>query len=89
MGLCETYIPNRFTLCYFCRSVSGTSISDHLHYYGVDLMGKTWRSCGIVMDSHVKKYSKADTKGNIVLSRDLVSPSLKLKTGTDGGIDNV
>ncbi|XP_048234939.1 lipase [Ricinus communis] len=71
------------------RSVSGTSVSDHLHYYGVDLMGTTWRSCGIVMDSHVKEYGKTDIKGNIVLSRDVASPILKLKTERNGGRNEV
>ncbi|XP_050219949.1 lipase-like [Mercurialis annua] len=66
------------------RSVGGTSISDHLHYYGIDLMGKTWRSCGIVMNS-LEDYGRTDDKGNIFLSRKLATPILKMKTEMDGG----
>ncbi|KAJ9181961.1 hypothetical protein P3X46_006003 [Hevea brasiliensis] len=71
------------------RSVSGTSISDHIIYYGVELMAETWRSCGIVMDSRVKEYGKMDLKGNFVLSRDPASPILKLKTEAYGGGNHV
>ncbi|KAF2287685.1 hypothetical protein GH714_002313 [Hevea brasiliensis] len=71
------------------RSVSGTSISDHIIYYGVELMAETWRSCGIVMDSRVKEYGKTDLKGNFVLSRDPASPILKLKTEAYGGGNHV
>ncbi|GMJ08347.1 hypothetical protein like AT5G18640 [Hibiscus trionum] len=52
------------------RSVSGSSITDHLNYYGVDLTFIQWRSCTIVMDPRVAEYVKMDHKGNMVLSRD-------------------
>ncbi|XP_048322047.1 lipase isoform X2 [Ziziphus jujuba] len=52
------------------RSVSGNSISDHLSYYGVDLMGETWRSCRIVVDPGLMEYSRTDIRGNLLLSRD-------------------
>ncbi|KDP40015.1 hypothetical protein JCGZ_02013 [Jatropha curcas] len=71
------------------RSVSGTSISDHLNYYGIDLMGETWRSCGIVMDSFVKEYGKTDLDGNFALSRNPATPILKLKTEVDDGGNRV
>ncbi|KAJ9154460.1 hypothetical protein P3X46_027790 [Hevea brasiliensis] len=67
------------------RSVSGTSISDHLIYYGIDLRGKALNSCGIVMDSRVNEYGRTDIQGNFKLSRDPASPILKLKTDVNAG----
>ncbi|WZZ22068.1 hypothetical protein YC2023_123455 [Brassica napus] len=50
-----------------CRSVMGSSISDHLTYFGVELMCETWRQCSIVMGREVESYSRRDSKGNIFL----------------------
>ncbi|XP_038723311.1 lipase-like [Tripterygium wilfordii] len=65
------------------RSVTGNSVSDHLVYYGIELMGETWRSCGIVMDPLVADYRKTDTQGNFILSRNPNSSVLRLNTQTD------
>jgi hypothetical protein len=51
-----------------CRSVMGTSITDHLSYFGVELGGETWRQCNIVMSHEMESYSSKDSKGNIFLS---------------------
>lgn len=63
-----------------CRSVTGNSILDHLNYYGVELMCETWRSCRIVNDPRLLEYGKTDFQGNFILSRDLATPILKMKT---------
>ncbi|KAJ6722064.1 ALPHA/BETA-HYDROLASES SUPERFAMILY PROTEIN [Salix viminalis] len=68
------------------RSVAGNSITDHLVYFGVELMCETWRSCGIVMDSLAKEYGKMDVKGNIAFSRDSI---LRMKTDTNTGGDQM
>ncbi|KAJ6313607.1 hypothetical protein OIU77_014988 [Salix suchowensis] len=68
------------------RSVAGNSITDHLVYFGVELMCETWRSCGIVMDSLAKEYGKMDVKGNIAFSRDSI---LRMKTDTNIGGDQM
>ncbi|KAL6185933.1 hypothetical protein ACLB2K_042055 [Fragaria x ananassa] len=65
------------------RSVKGNSISDHLVYFGVDLMAKTWRPCKIVMGPGLLERGRTDLEGNFVLSRDLSTPGLKLKTWPD------
>ncbi|KAM5569062.1 lipase [Rosa sericea] len=67
------------------RSVKGNSISDHLVYFGVDLMAKTWRPCKIVMGPGLLEHGRTDLEGNFVLSRDLATPVLKLKTRPDAG----
>ncbi|KAI5349577.1 hypothetical protein L3X38_002465 [Prunus dulcis] len=67
------------------RSVSGNSISDHLVYFGVELMAKTWRRCRIVMGPGVVEYSRTDLGGNFVLSRDLATPVLKLNAMSEAG----
>ncbi|KAM0962785.1 hypothetical protein ACFX2A_022343 [Malus domestica] len=67
------------------RSVSGNSISDHLVYYGVELMAKTWRRCRIVMGTGVEGYSRTDLGGNFVLSRDPATSVLKLNAAPDTG----
>lgn len=54
----------------------GTSISDHLTYFGVELMGETWRQCNIVMSQEMESYRRRDSKGNIFLSRTV--PSTKV-----------
>ncbi|CAA7388608.1 unnamed protein product [Spirodela intermedia] len=51
------------------RSVPGTSIADHLMYFGVELEAATWASCGIVMNPGTVGF-RADTDGNLVFSRD-------------------
>lgn len=58
-----------FTLFVACRSVSGKSITDHLSYFGVNLMAKTWGSCKIVDDPRLLKYSTIDLEGNLVFSK--------------------
>ncbi|KAF3456146.1 hypothetical protein FNV43_RR00796 [Rhamnella rubrinervis] len=67
------------------RSVSGKSISDHLTYYGVELMSKTSRSCRIVMNPGLLEYSRTDIGGNLILYRDPATPLLKLNTKSDVG----
>lgn len=75
-------------LLLFCRSVSVTSILDHLIYYGIDLRGRA-SFCGIVMDPRVKEYGRTDVEGNFVLSRDPASPILKRKTDMYAGGNHV
>ncbi|OAY83614.1 Lipase [Ananas comosus] len=57
------------------RSVSGDSITDHKKYLGIDMQADTWGSCRIVMDYSALQY-QMDLAGNIVLSKDPVSPSI-------------
>lgn len=86
MGYCRLVLKGYIKLVLLAsvfRSVYGNSISDHLVYYGVDLKCENWRSCGIVMSSHVNEYGKTDSRGNVVLSRNPGSPILKLETGVD------
>lgn len=59
-----------------CRSVRGNSISDHLVYLGVSLHAETWRSCGIVAGTNMKKY-QIDLSGNIIISRDSATSVLQ------------
>ncbi|XP_065863575.1 lipase [Euphorbia lathyris] len=67
------------------RSVKGNSLTDHLLYFGVELMGDAWRSCGIIMNSAVKEYTKTDDTGNFVLSRNPKSSSvIELITDKEG-----
>ncbi|MQL96699.1 hypothetical protein Taro_029381 [Colocasia esculenta] len=71
------------------RSVPGTSISDHLAYFGVELQARTWRSCGIVMAENMMKY-RTDLNGSFVLSREpLATPVLKLKGETETAVLSV
>lgn len=65
--------------------MSGNSISDHLVYFGVELMAKTWRRCRIVMGPGVVEYSRTDLGGNFVLSRDLATPVLNLNAMSEAG----
>lgn len=59
------------------RSVMGSSVADHLVYFGVNLQAETWGSCRIVADSHrLAEYKTTDNAGNIILSKD--PSSLKL-----------
>lgn len=65
------------------RSVTGNSISDHLVYYGVELMAETWGSCRIVMDHPLAKYGRTDSEGNFVLSRVPTTPVVELNSRVD------
>ncbi|GMY27661.1 lipase-like [Fagus crenata] len=67
------------------RSVTGTSISDHLVYYGVELMSGEPGTCRIVMDPHVVEYGTTDLRGNFILSRNPSTPVIKLNTESDIG----
>lgn len=58
------------TMTIWCRSVTGNSISDHLVYFGIELMGETWRSCRIVMNPNIEKYGRTDLNGNFIFSKD-------------------
>ncbi|BBG93224.1 alpha/beta-Hydrolases superfamily protein, partial [Prunus dulcis] len=80
-----TYFPQKTYHHFQERSVSGNSISDHLVYFGVELMAKTWRRCRIVMGPGVVEYSRTDLGGNFVLSRDLATPVLKLNAMSEAG----
>ncbi|GKU85533.1 hypothetical protein SLEP1_g199 [Rubroshorea leprosula] len=71
------------------RSVTGNSISDHLVYYGVELMCETWRSCRIVSDPLVAEYGKTDLQGNLILSKDPATPILKMKTQSSEGSNHI
>ncbi|XP_030473875.2 lipase-like [Syzygium oleosum] len=64
------------------RSVSGNSISDHLVYFGVELMGDPSGSCKIVTDPRIMKYGTADPEGNLVLSKTPVVSVLRSGAGS-------
>uniref|UniRef100_A0A0E0FYH5 Fungal lipase-type domain-containing protein n=2 Tax=Oryza TaxID=4527 RepID=A0A0E0FYH5_ORYNI len=53
-----------------CRSVSGSSVQDHIYYLGVSMHAEAWSSCRIVMDYSKLRY-RMDINGNIVLSKHL------------------
>ncbi|KAJ4882526.1 alpha/beta-Hydrolases superfamily protein [Raphanus sativus] len=75
-----------------CRSVMGSSISDHLTYFGVELMCETWRQCSIVMGHELESYSRRDSKGNIFLSRIDPSPEVtesKTISTTTTGVSSI
>lgn len=72
-----------------CRSVTGTSISDHLVYYGVALMSGEPGTCRIVMDPPVMDYGTTDLRGNFILSRNPATPVIKLNTDSGTGGKNV
>ncbi|GAA0176494.1 hypothetical protein LIER_29475 [Lithospermum erythrorhizon] len=59
------------------RPVSGTSMSDHLVYYGVEMGCDTDSSCKMVMDPRVAAYASQDQLGNFILTRNLSSLALK------------
>ncbi|CAA3014605.1 lipase [Olea europaea var. sylvestris] len=65
------------------RSVAGNSISDHLTYYGVEMRCETSGTCKIIMDPRISAFVRKDLDGNLVLSRDLSAPNLKLITELD------
>ncbi|KAL2470330.1 alpha/beta-Hydrolases superfamily protein [Abeliophyllum distichum] len=62
------------------RSVAGNSILDHLTYYGVQMGCETSGTCRIVMDPRISAFVQKDLEGNLVLSKDLSAPVVKLKT---------
>ncbi|XP_009419020.2 lipase-like [Musa acuminata AAA Group] len=71
-----------------CRSVHGTSIRDHLKYYGVELRADTRDTCSILVDSSVLQYD-VGYNGDI-LSRDPTAPShLKLSSRSDTASSSV
>ncbi|KAF2539220.1 hypothetical protein F2Q68_00022424 [Brassica cretica] len=71
-------------------SVMGSSISDHLTYFGVEMMCETWRQCSIVMGREVESYSRRDSKGNIFLSRIDPSPEVtETKTLSTTGVSSI
>ncbi|KAH7676772.1 Triacylglycerol lipase protein [Dioscorea alata] len=71
------------------RSVSGSSISDHTMYYGIELEGDTWGSCRIVMSKHIAEY-RLDPAGNILLSREpTLRSNLRQRTQTDDRLSSV
>ncbi|KAG2594114.1 hypothetical protein PVAP13_5NG620700 [Panicum virgatum] len=50
------------------RSVSGTSVHDHIYYLGVSMHAEDWSSCRIVMDYSKLQY-QMDLNGNVILSK--------------------
>ncbi|URD75823.1 lipase precursor [Musa troglodytarum] len=72
-----------------CRSIHGTSIRDHLKYYGVELRADTRGSCRILVDSSVLPYD-VGCNGDIFLSGDPTAPShLKLSSTSDTASSSV
>ncbi|OMO53724.1 lipase-like protein [Corchorus capsularis] len=69
------------------RSVTGNSITDHLNYFGVDLMCEQWRSCRIVMEPSLAAYGTTDHKGNFILSRDPSTLAMKMNIQSNEGGD--
>ncbi|KAK7303149.1 hypothetical protein RJT34_14050 [Clitoria ternatea] len=67
------------------RSVSGTSISDHLVYYGVDMGSDSPASCRIIMNPRIQSIE--DTRGNLRFSRDPAAPLIKLNREIDNPIN--
>ncbi|XP_039166643.1 uncharacterized protein LOC104415068 [Eucalyptus grandis] len=61
----------------FCILVTGNSITDHLLYYGVELMAETWGLCKIIMDPRLKEYG-SENKGNLMLLRNPSASALRL-----------
>ncbi|CAH2072422.1 unnamed protein product [Thlaspi arvense] len=73
-----------------CRSVMGSSISDHLWYFGVEMMCETWRQCSIVMSPEIESYSRKDSKGNVFLSRTIPSTKvIETKTLSKTGVSSL
>ncbi|KAJ8499122.1 hypothetical protein OPV22_009674 [Ensete ventricosum] len=72
-----------------CRSTYGTSIRDHLKYYGIELRSDTRGCCRIIVDSSVLQYD-VGYNGDILLSRDPTAPShLKLSSPSDTASSSV
>ncbi|WOL11836.1 lipase-like [Canna indica] len=75
-----------------CRSVRGSSISDHLRYLGVDMQAETWGSCGIVFHGNEVLSSnilyQVDPAENIVISKwPIVSSAIKQSVEADDKIN--
>ncbi|KAG6483101.1 hypothetical protein ZIOFF_059741 [Zingiber officinale] len=51
------------------RSVYGTSLANHLEYYGVDLEADAWGSCKALVDASVSQYY-LEYNGSIILWRE-------------------
>ncbi|KAG7026291.1 hypothetical protein SDJN02_12792 [Cucurbita argyrosperma subsp. argyrosperma] len=62
------------------RSVIGNSIQDHLSYYGVEFPTDDPATCWIVMDPVIAEYGSIDSKGNVVLFRDLATPVPRMQS---------
>jgi hypothetical protein len=62
--------PYLFIFAFFSvfRSVSGSSVRDHIYYLGVSMHAEDWSSCRIVMDYSKLQY-QMDLNGNLVLSK--------------------
>lgn len=75
--------------CKLCRSVVGSSISDHLEYYGVKLGAPGPDACRIVMATHLAAYSTQDQAGNLILSRDPSSSVVKTKSEPGEQINSI
>ncbi|KAL9240867.1 hypothetical protein vseg_015039 [Gypsophila vaccaria] len=67
------------------RSVLGSSVADHLVYFGVNLQAETWNSCKIVTSPRLAEYKSTDNAGNLILSKDPASSALKLDPQTTFG----
>ncbi|KAL3727565.1 hypothetical protein ACJRO7_032321 [Eucalyptus globulus] len=76
--MCSRNTYGRLIKVCFCILVTGNSITDHLLYYGVELMAETGGSCKIVMDSRLKEYGNED-KGNLMLLRNPSASALRLR----------
>lgn len=76
-------------LLLFYRSVLGSSVLDHLCYYGVNLKAETWNSCRIVAAPapHLLKYTTTDNAGNIILSKDPTSAVHISEAATSNGVN--
>ncbi|KAL9240869.1 hypothetical protein vseg_015041 [Gypsophila vaccaria] len=59
------------------RSVLGSSVSDHLVYFGVNLKAESWNSCQIVTSPRLEKYKSTDNAGNLILSKEPASSVIK------------
>ncbi|XP_028751640.1 lipase [Neltuma alba] len=65
------------------RSVSGSSILDHLSYYGIQMGSGQPGTCRIVMGPQAADNSIRDSNGNIFLSRDPAFPLQELRSEFD------
>ncbi|KAL8100333.1 lipase-like [Apium graveolens] len=65
------------------RSVSGSSIADHLTYYGIEMGCDAEVACKMVMHPALAAFSKTDEVGNFILSRDPVTSVLQINREMD------
>jgi hypothetical protein len=65
---CFPYLFIYFAFFSVFRSVSGSSVRDHIYYLGVSMHAEDWSSCRIVMDYSKLQY-QMDLNGNLVLSK--------------------